>query len=123
MIEIYDLFPECATELCVERSEKNEEYNCIAFAMHDTARWWWPTRRKGAYWPPNAPVEDTIGAFAAMLVQAGFSKCDSSDYENGFTKVALYAIGLKPTHLARQSPNGIAKRDYPLDAGIGLIAS
>src|SRR5262249_11890567 len=37
---------------------------------------------------------------------AGFERCDSSDLETGFEKVAVYADAAGPTHATRQLPDG-----------------
>ena len=42
-------------------SNETEEYNCIAWAAHDTERWWWPGA--GVYWPSGVREEETLDAF------------------------------------------------------------
>src|SRR5689334_19765849 len=106
MDEIHARFPHTKTGLCIQRSEKDTSYNCIAFAMHDKTRWWWPTARKGAYWPKNIPLDESVAAFAAMLVQAGYIVCKDDSYEPGYQKVAIFATGGKTKHMARQIENG-----------------
>jgi hypothetical protein len=80
------------------------EYNCIAWAVGISDRWWWPM--PGRYWPPDVPREETQDAFLAALGSRGFSRCSSSEVEPGLEKVVLYASGTVPTHAARQISNG-----------------
>ncbi|HMR19802.1 MAG TPA: hypothetical protein PKA53_10935, partial [Sphingobacterium sp.] len=67
-------------------------------------RWWWP---KGAYWPTDAPKEETIAAFVAAFQILGYQDCTDPNFEHGYEKIALYAKDGKPTHAARQLSNGM----------------
>jgi hypothetical protein len=80
------------------------DYNCIAWAVGVTDTWWWPA--PGRYWPPDVPREETLDAFVAALATRGFSPCSTAAPENGSEKVALYALGVVPSHAARQLPSG-----------------
>jgi hypothetical protein len=85
-------------------SDPSEDYNSIAWAAGLTSRWWWPDGLED--WPAGAPCEETITAFAAALGTTGYVPCDNGDWEVDTEKVALYAIGDRPKHAARQLPNG-----------------
>ncbi len=77
-------------------------YNCIAWAAGEDFRWWWPTPGF-YYWPAAAPAEETIDAFVAAFESLGFVACDDNTYEDGWTKVAIFATASgTPTHMARQ---------------------
>jgi hypothetical protein len=52
-------------------SPKSWQYNCVAWAAGITDAWWWPI--PGRYWPPDAPREETLGAFIAALGTPGLS--------------------------------------------------
>lgn len=78
-------------------------YNCIAWAMGDTSRWWHPG---SGYWPAAARRADTVAGVSDMLLSEGFEQADSSEPEPGVRKVTLYAKADRPTHMALQQPNG-----------------
>src|ERR1700755_2516488 len=84
-------------------SPRTEEYNCIAWAAHDTEHWWWPG---GGFWPRGAAERETLAAFEAAFATRGFTRCESPALEAGYEKVALYAIDGVPTHAARQLADG-----------------
>jgi hypothetical protein len=50
-------------------SAEAEDYNCIAWAAHDTERWWWPS---GGFWPPGLVEEETLNAFEAAYGTLGY---------------------------------------------------
>lgn len=87
-------------------SPATPDYNCIAWAAGDTARWWWPNPLF-SYWPQGAPLEETLAAFVQAFATLGFIPCDDDTVESGFEKIAIYVNSQgKPTHAARQLPNG-----------------
>src|SRR5688500_4128684 len=88
-------------------SPANPTYNCIAWALGDSAQWWWPSPGDMGYWPDQVPREETIAGFFAVFEFLGFEPCDSSLPELGFEKIALYGRGSKPTHAARQLDSGL----------------
>jgi hypothetical protein len=60
-----------------------------------------------AFWPPEAPREESPEAFIAAFSTLGYLPCENPDLELGFEKIALYASADgKPTHAARQLPTG-----------------
>lgn len=96
-------------------SPENPDYNCIAWAYHFDNRWMWPggveekTVDGFHFWPDG--IEDTVevAAFVEAFRKKGYEICDSSDFERGFRKIALY---VKPgttecTHASRQLSNGL----------------
>ena len=89
-------------------SEVDGLYNCIAYAAGVTSIWWWPeaTPQDGVFWPPNVPAEETIEAFVLAYGTIGYEPCENGDVEEGFEKVAIYAVGDVPTHAARQLTDG-----------------
>ena len=90
-------------------SAPSREYNCIAWAMGDTARVWWPFSRGTsgeAYWPPGVMRELSRRSFRWAFDARGFRPCDDGSLVPGIEKVALYEKDSKPTHAARQLPNG-----------------
>ena len=81
-------------------------YNCIAWAAGDTTRWWWPDAFQIAYWPAGVPREETVETFVQAYRTLSFEECESRALESGYEKVALFAVGDRPKHVARQLPDG-----------------
>ena len=84
-------------------SAVTDQYNCIAWAIGDTYHWWtylpgyrWGTRR-------GPEVEALLELFAGM----GFEVCESSNLEDGYEKVAIFAKDGEWSHAARQLPDGM----------------
>lgn len=86
--------------------EATNDYNCIAWACHDTSRWWQPG--PVSYWPvPATPADSGVGDLIAMFTSLGFVECESADLELGFEKVAVYGLSqLLYTHAAILLPTG-----------------
>lgn len=100
-------FPSLNAENCRPTSPADEGYNCIAWAADDTERWWWPDPQAQAYWPPSIPREETIEAFILAFELLGYAKTANAEFEPGKQKVAIFAANHeRPTHAARQLPNG-----------------
>ena len=94
-----------ASQGCFNRTHKSRLYNCIAFAAGDTTRNWWPNSTM-AYWPKDAPEKETIYSFLKLYKNLGYKNCKNGSFENGFEKVAIYALDNKVKHAAHQLPNG-----------------
>ena len=101
-------FPRLTTENCRVTSLEDEEYNCIAWAAHDTKNWWEPGPSEDTYWPIPADedadtLDDLIRAFSAVQ----FVRCETPELEPGYEKIALYEDqSRRYTHAARQLPTG-----------------
>jgi len=100
-------FPKLNSANSRPTSPHDEGYNCIAWAADDTDYWWWPDAMGQKYWPPDVPREETLDAFMkAYGLQGYIERCDAT-VEPGRQKVAIYtASNGKPTHAARQIPDG-----------------
>lgn len=83
-------------------SPRTPQYNCIAWAVGDDARFWWPH----LFWPPNVKRQRTRKAFVAAFKTKGFVPCDGPDFEFGFEKIVLYEKDGLPTHAARLLEDG-----------------
>jgi hypothetical protein len=81
-------------------------YNCIAWALGRTDQPWWPNAAGDMYWPDDAPREETVGAFLAVFAKLGYSLCETGALEAVYEKLVLYTLEGKPTHAARQLPDG-----------------
>ena len=93
-------------------SEPTINYNCIAWAVGDANRWWWPDKMMMGFWPTKAKREEKLEAFEQAFATLGYATCEDGTLEDGFEKIALYASPnplsghWKPKHAARQLPNG-----------------
>lgn len=99
-------FPNLAADNHQITSNIDVNYNCIAWAMDENDVWWWPDHMNIAYWPDEVPREETIKAFTQAFLLKGYTQCNDSVLEQGFEKIALYALNQKPTHASRQLANG-----------------
>lgn len=70
------------------------------------SKWWWPDAYGVYYWPSILPREATIENFIAAFGIDGFQVCENRNFESDYQKVAIYADNGKPTHMARQLPDG-----------------
>ena len=100
-----DRFPNAKTEGYTDRSPKCKFYNCIAWAAGEILRPWWPNSNM-AYWPDNVPSRVTVFAFLRLFRSLGYESCPDDSYEEGYEKIAIYALNQDVKHAARQLPNG-----------------
>lgn len=100
-----DLFPRLEEEGFSEESPASPRYNCIAWAAEVTHQFWWP-RATPFFWPPGVPQTETVDAFFQAFETLGYLRCPDGLLEPGFSKIAFYAIDGRPTHAARQLPDG-----------------
>jgi hypothetical protein len=98
-------FPKLATTHVRLTSPDDGAYNCLAWAANDTRRWWHPTAFGGLYWPGGA-AEDTLEEWIRGYAAFGYEPGASAGLEDGREKLAIYADGEFPLHVARQLPNG-----------------
>ena len=90
---IEELFPRLASghswyEIA---SPPDGRYNCVAFAVGDTTRKWWPIKggAAGFYWPFE-PTGDQIGDFLTLFESEGYVRCEHGESEDGLIKVAIF---------------------------------
>ena len=89
------------------KSCSTDQYNCIAWAMSECHKPWWPGSEPDGYWPPDLPADITIENFIAAFRKKGYEVCVGLHHEWRFEKIALYVDRMgKPTHAARQSWRG-----------------
>jgi hypothetical protein len=101
-------FPHLAATGYRITSPATRTYNCFAWAAGEDDRWWNPLEPNSPYyWPDGVPAELTIAAFIQAYQTLGYEPCESSEFESGFEKIAIYTTpDGEPTHVARQLPNG-----------------
>lgn len=111
------LFPKLAGTGYTITSPVDNSYNCIAFAVGDQTKWWWPilgpaqvteadAKETIVYWPPRAPVSESLDAFISALASLGFAPSEGIGNTAAGERVALYAVDGRVKHAARQMPNG-----------------
>jgi hypothetical protein len=103
---IEEAHPNLAPEGYEVRSIKTWRYNCIAFAADDVSDWWWPDPDEDtdAYWPISWR-EESIDCFIKAYQSIGYEVC-GNEAENGFEKIAIFALNDVPTHAAKQLKDG-----------------
>ncbi len=105
--DIEACFPQAVEDGYDITSVQTPRYNCIAWAVNDTRRWWWPDPSPFAYWPPNIPRENTLPRFIEAFRTLGYEPCANPGLEPDFEKIAVYADDDgSPTHAARQLETG-----------------
>jgi hypothetical protein len=89
-------------------SKHTGDYNCLAWAIEETDRWWSPLPEDDYYWPEGVPREVSVNAFAKAYETLGFEMCEDGNLEDGFVKLAIYVtLDGRPQHVARQLPSGL----------------
>src|SRR4051794_27750335 len=74
-------------------SDPSSKYNCIAYAAGDEGRHWWPGEyppRSKNYWPVTGADDDSLETFFVGFRHIGYERCDTSDWEPGYEKVAFF---------------------------------
>jgi len=98
-------FPNISRSYLRITSPDDHGYNCVAWAAGDTRRCWHPSAFGGLFWPGGTAADD-VDAWTRAFETLGYTPCDSAELESGFEKVAIYADGDLPLHVARQLPTG-----------------
>jgi len=97
-------------KLGFRRTSEPAYQNCIAFVVGDGKRKWWPGEYHPGwsldYWPNGVPQEESVGAFVQALATEHFEPCLDGSREEGFEKIAIYALGAEVRHAARQEEDG-----------------
>jgi hypothetical protein len=87
-------------------SPKDPSYNCIAHAIFDTTTFWQPGGVEGTAWPEGIGQSDDLSSWREFFELQGFRPCADGTLEQGFVKVAIYALEGEGMHVARQLPGG-----------------
>jgi hypothetical protein len=103
---ISDALPHLAADGFTQTSPATTEYNCIAWAAGKTDGWWWPDPLEIYYWPEGVLRAETLEAFYLAFESLGYIRCEDGQLEVATEKIALYVRDAKPTHAARQLPDG-----------------
>jgi hypothetical protein len=103
--DLYAQFPSLQSSEHRITSQPVDDYNCVAWVNRITDRWLEP----GLFWPLGVPEpegDDDVECYVALFERWQFIRCDTSDYEPGFLKIALYTVGKSFQHVAKQLRNG-----------------
>ena len=77
MVNLHEIFPRLAKDDYSVTSPTDPNYNCIAWAAREAARWWWPgPDLEHEYWPADVAREETIVAFLLAFATIGFVECE-----------------------------------------------
>lgn len=97
-------FPGSFVQPFTQTSEADSFYNCIAWAAESSDDWYEPDPSYNYFWPATVPREYTIEAYIQLYEYYGFDRCDNGEHEDGFLKVAVFAVNGSATasHAARQ---------------------
>lgn len=95
-------FPNSTSDNWRPTSRATSEYNCLSWSVHRSDVFMWPDERKQFSWPDSMTRSDTVDALRSFFEAIGFSCCDTHNLEVGSEKIAVYAIGATPEHIARQ---------------------
>lgn len=99
--------PRLVSEGYAVTSEPDNCYNCIAYAAGENHRWWTYIEGEEYYWPAHASRTSAIASLVEVFAGLGYEICPDASVEDGCEKVALYRIGNRWSHAARQLPNGM----------------
>jgi hypothetical protein len=113
-----DNFPKLNTETAKLVGKKSGaellSYNCIAGAMGDHDRWWYPFKdgdksqgHDTFFWPKDAKPGAGVKSFDDLFIRIGRGEVTkNAAVEPGFVKVALYTHRGQPSHASRLVPTG-----------------
>lgn len=112
--EIIELFPSLVHDSGFRiTSYSTPNYNCIAWAYHYDDRWmqYDATRKKldgvWYWWPDGVEQSPLLDAYIKAFELKGYKLCESGDFEEDYTKIALYVDSYNNcTHAARQKRDG-----------------
>ena len=111
MMEILGAFPNLENDKHFKiTSKRDQSYNCIAWAAIKDDIIWWPHDKPidGTDWPYGLERINTLEVFTNLFGNMGYEICESSDYEVGFQKIAIYhnPDTKKCTHASRLRSDG-----------------
>ena len=98
-------FPGLAGTPWAISSPTTDRYNCIAWVMGDSTRWWWPTLGRG-YWPADLARDTAVATFVQLLARGGFTAAEPATSEGSAERIALFGIDGRVTHASRELARG-----------------
>lgn len=87
-------------------SPSTRDYNCVAWALGRNDVWYWPPLGKeqepDEYWPKGVPDDEKIQTFINVMKLEGFTLCEDTEYDEDYTKIALFSQDGLCSHACRQ---------------------
>lgn len=105
MSDLEAIFPNLRNTPYERTSPETLSYNCIAWVAGRVDRCWWPSLWPRYFWPSGI-LDSSLEGFVRVFQELGYESCENRDREPGYEKVAIYAQGSLPSHMARQLPSG-----------------
>ncbi len=90
LAELRSPFPQLNAENCRLTSPADPAHNCVAWAVRECGRWWWPDPMEQSYWPRGVPRVETVEAFHQAFAQLGFTERSGATQEPGTEKIAIF---------------------------------
>jgi hypothetical protein len=106
LTDLLRVFPSLLNQGYRRTSSPTFDYNCVAWALHDTTQWWEPDPYSQLFWPPDVARAYKISNYVKLFANRGYSICADETLEQGFEKVAIYTDGSTFKHVARQLTDG-----------------
>lgn len=105
---LIEIFPDLNTDSNFKiLSNKDNTYNCIAWAMGYTDRWIDPFPLVGHWWPDNTTKDLSPESLIEAFESEHFELTDDCSFEEDYEKVVLYKKGNQWTHAAKIVACGI----------------
>lgn len=106
--ELVEIFPGLRGAKPKVTSPIDGNYNCAAWVIDDTSRWWepfgiiLPAPSPPYHWPPELPQDNSADTFVRFFELHGYERADDESIEDGYTKIAIYVQDGEFRHVARQ---------------------
>ncbi len=98
-------FPNLTNKNHSIKSPRSDDYNCLAWAYGVNDKWMWPGD-PDSYWPSEVTDVDILETATQLFLESGFNKCETSELEEGYIKIAIYVKEETLTHAAFQLDSG-----------------
>jgi hypothetical protein len=87
--------------LAFELSDEDFNYNCLAYALGDTANWWEPPMAPGQYWPPGFSNDVTVATVEKIIRLHGFTREVEAGVDPETDAIAIFSKGTNWTHFSK----------------------
>jgi hypothetical protein len=109
--ELESDFPGLIDSAYEPKSDKDPNYNCVAFALGDDKTFWEDVRFngrrvKGYYWLDGIS-DQTMTGWLELFSKHGYSESGDATLEVDFERIAIYGSNETPLHVARQKGSGV----------------
>lgn len=100
------VFPGLSLTAHSRTSDSSPDYNCLAWAIGETHRWWESYNLPGYHWPNGIKGDGSVKSVIKALRLSGFVRCKDGTIEEQFEKLAIYGESGEFMHIARQLADG-----------------